>query len=175
METTPKTLTPAERVTLSNQYRILEKLYPDEAEHYAALREIVDGGYSIEYGDLFNNIYTEMPFEECEYVYDVLDMFRVLITSFNALTDKAGLTPTDVNFDGFDGNNEGKRFGFARHLQKEGKWTETLVGGLNSHSQSTIYRYRKMLEKFRRISETLNKTAVGGWDLSAEQIREIIS
>jgi uncharacterized protein YfbU (UPF0304 family) len=85
------------------------------------------------------------------------------------------LTPEDVRFKGFDGNNESKRLAFAEHLKKEGKWTETLVGGLNSHSMSTVTRYPRMLAKFNSIVKSLNKMASGGWDLTAEQIREIIS
>lgn len=175
MDETIKTLTPVERLQLANQFKILEKLYPDEAVDYAASREIVERGYSIQYNDVFGSIFTEMPYEECVYVYDVLDMFRVLINSYNALADKDGLTLKDVSFGGFDGNNESKRWAFAEHLKKEGRWAETLVGGLNSHSMSTMTRYPRMLEKFNEIAQTLNKTAPGGWDLTAEQIREIIS
>jgi uncharacterized protein YfbU (UPF0304 family) len=73
-------------------------------------------------------VYEEMDVEECKYVYDVLDLHRILIQSYEALTDKKGLTPDDVRFRGFDGNNETKRWAFAEHLQKQGKWKETLVG-----------------------------------------------
>jgi uncharacterized protein len=166
---------PVERLQLANQFKILEKLYPDDAEHYAASREIVEHGYSIEYGDVFANIFTEMCFEECEYVYDVLDMHRALICSFNALRDKDGLTLKDVSFKGFDGNSKSKCHSFVEYLQKEGKWTETLIGGLNSHSISTITRCPRMLQKFNPIWKSLNKTSVGGGYLTAEQIREIIS
>ena len=71
-------------------------------------------------------IYDEMSVEECRYVYDVLDLYRVLIRSYGELKDKEGLTPDDVKFAGFDGNNETKRWAFARHLKEEGRWTETL-------------------------------------------------
>jgi uncharacterized protein YfbU (UPF0304 family) len=175
MDTPITTLTPVERLQLANQLEILEKLYPEQAEIYAARRDIVEHGYSIEYGDVFSDIFTEMSFDECEYVYDVLDMHRVLISSFNELKDKDGLTLADVSFKGFDGNNESKRHAFAEHLQKEGKWTETLVGGLNSHSISTVTRYPRMLQKFNPIWQSINKTSVGGGDLTAKQIREIIA
>jgi uncharacterized protein YfbU (UPF0304 family) len=175
MDTLITTLTPVERLQLANQFEILEKLNPEQAEIYAARRDIVEHGYSIQYDDVFSDIFDEMPYEECKYVYDVLDMHRVLINSLNALKDKQGLTLDDVKFEGFDGNNESKRHAFAKHLKDEGKWTETLVGSLNSHSQSTISRYPKMLKKFDKIVETLDKTGPGGWDLTAEQIREIIS
>ena len=175
MDTSVTTLTPAERLQLVNQFEILEKLYPELAEDYAAKREIVERGYTIQYDDVFGGIFNEMPLAECEYVYGVLGMFRVLINSFNALKGKKRLTLDDVKFGGFDGNNESKRHAFVEHLRKEGRWTETLVGNLNSHSISTMSLYPEMLAKFDRIAEGLNKTQVGGWDLTAEQIKEVIS
>lgn len=42
-------LTKVERLILSNQYSILEKLYPEEAEHYHLQKKIVENGYSLHY------------------------------------------------------------------------------------------------------------------------------
>ena len=123
-----KTLTPVERLQLINQFRILGKLYPEYAKDYAESRDIIAHGYTIEYEEVFSEVFEEMDIEECKYVYDVLNLHRNLIQSFDALTDKKGLTLDDVRFRGFDGNNESKRWAFAEHLQKQGKWKETLVG-----------------------------------------------
>jgi uncharacterized protein YfbU (UPF0304 family) len=79
MDSPITTLTQVERLQLANQFEILEKLYPELAEMYAARRDIVQHGYSIQYSDVFTDIFTEMPYEECEYVYNVLDMHRTLI------------------------------------------------------------------------------------------------
>ena len=38
-------LTTLDRLVLSNQYRILEALYPDEAETLAIKREAIENGY----------------------------------------------------------------------------------------------------------------------------------
>ncbi len=174
MDTTVKTLTAAERLQLVNQLRILEILDPDHAVDYAEDREIIAKGYTAQYNDVFTGVYDEMPFDECTYVYDVLDCHRVLIQSFNALPDKQGLTPDDVKFQGFDGNNESKRLALAEHLKKQGKWTETLVGGLNSHSMSTMSRYPRMLANFKPISDKISSTH-GDWQLTADEIRKVIS
>ena len=82
---------------------------------------------------MFRAVYEEMSIDECMYVYDVLDMYRVLIRSYEALADKDALTFGDVKIIGFDGNNEGK-------------WAETLAGYLNSHSMRTMSLYPQMLE-----------------------------
>ena|ERR1700691_5048142 len=170
-----KTLTPVERLQLINQFRILEKLYPEHAEDYAASREIIAHGYAIQYEEAFTEVYEEMDVEEGEYVYDVLNLHRTLVQSYEALTDKKGLTLDDIRFRGFDGNNETKRWAFAEHLQKQGKWKETLTGGLNSHSEMTMHRYPRMLEKFEPIRQQILASLTGNWLLTAEQIREVIS
>ena len=54
------TLTLKERLLLANQYLILEKLYPDEAEHYAELRKVVERGYALEYIDLVEQFSEEL-------------------------------------------------------------------------------------------------------------------
>jgi len=167
-------LSVAQRGQLVNQFRILEKLDPDNATEYQEKAEILANGYTIQYGEVFSEIDEEMDIAECKYVYDVLNLFRVLIQSYEALEDKQGLTLDDVRFKGFDGNNESKRFAFARHLQKQGRWTETLTGGLNSHSISTKSLYPRMLAKYKPIEEELSNR-LGDWVLTAAQIQQIIS
>lgn len=171
----PKSLTQVERLQLINQFAILEKLDPDHAEDYAESREIIAHGYTIQYEDVFGAVSEEMDIEDCKYVYNVLDMYRVLIDSYNALTDKQNLTPDDVRFPGFDGNNEIKHLTFAKHLRQQGKWQETLTGDLNSHTISTVSRYSEMLKKFEPISKQILTSHTGNWQLTAAQIRAVIS
>jgi uncharacterized protein len=147
------TLTLVERKILANQFVLLEKLDPEQAEYYAESRDIIEHGYTIFYDEVLQSIYDEMPIAECRYVFDVLDMHMALRNSYDKLTDKGGVSEDDVRFRGFDGNNESKRYAFAEFLKKTGKWAETLVGGLNSHSMMTIQRYPKMLERYNRIVE----------------------
>jgi uncharacterized protein YfbU (UPF0304 family) len=167
-------LTPFERLSLMNQLAILKKLEPDNAEDYDNQIEILHSGYTILYGDVFQSVYEEMDDEECRYVFDVLDMFRNLINSFNGLKDKQGLTEDDVRFGGFDGNNEAKRWAFAKYLKKSGRWQETLVGGLNSHSSTTMDRYPQMLERYEPIKQKIINSHMGNWQLTAEQIKVVI-
>jgi uncharacterized protein len=167
-------LTPFERLSLMNQLAILKKLDPENDEHYENQFQILHSGYSVLYGEVFQYVYEEMPLEECEYVFDVLDMHRLLISSFEALKDTQGLTLDDVRFRGFDGNNESKRLAFAEYLQKTGRWTETLVGGLNSHSMMTMYRYPEMLKRYEPIKQAILQSHSGKWQLTAEQIKVIV-
>ncbi len=168
-------LTPPERLQLINQFRILAKLDPDHEQEYAEHREIIAHGYTLQYDEVFSEVQEEMNIDECKYVYDVLDLFRVLIRSYDALTDKKGLTADDVAFRGFDGNNEGKRYAFAKHLKEQGLWTETLTANLNSHSMITMSLYPKMLNKFEPIRQEILTSHSGNWLITAEQIKEVIS
>lgn len=173
----PDSLSEVERLQLVNQFEILEKLDPDHAKSYAEKREILERGYTILYGEVFQGIFSEeMSMDECNYVFDVLDMHRALIQSYDLLEDKAGLTPEDVAFRGFDGNNESKRYGFALHLREAGKWQESLSkGSLNSHSQITMHLYPPMLERWKKIRERQRENLGARWQLTADQIKEIIA
>lgn len=65
-----------DRLILSNQYRILEALYPDERVAYAKSRAVIEGGYSLHYSDLAKCLNEELIPQQCEEVDDVLEMFR---------------------------------------------------------------------------------------------------
>lgn len=160
-----------ERIQLRNQFKILARLYPDEADHYNKLMEIVESGYTFLYGELEEmTISSEMTVAECQYVYDVLDMFRFLKVSFRELKDKEGLKPEDVQFNGFDGNNESRMLSFAEFLKQQGKWQTPLdgTGDLNTHCPTT-HRYRAMLEKWNALSEEDKHY------MTAAQIKEVIA
>ncbi|MCY4184837.1 MAG: YfbU family protein [Rhodobacteraceae bacterium] len=61
---------------LANQYKILEKLCPDEAESYSVLREALEEGYEIEYNLNAEYISKDvMTREESLKVKDTLEMF----------------------------------------------------------------------------------------------------
>ena len=174
MEKQVTTLTPFERLSLMNQFSMLKAVDPENESHYDDQIEILRSGYTIMYGEVFKYVYEEMEEDECRYVFDVLDMHRILINSFEALKDKQGLTADDVVFEGFDGNNETKRYAFAEYLRKAGRWKETLVGDLNSHSIMTMHRYPKMLERYEPIKKQILDSHMGKWQLTAEQIKTVI-
>ena len=64
--------------------------------------------------------------------------------------------------------------GFAEYLQKSGRWKETLVGGLNSHSMMTMHRYPEMLKRYEPIKQKIIESLSGNWQLTAEQIKVVI-
>lgn len=150
-------LSKAERLILINQYRILEKLYPSEVEDLKLTREALESGYTIEYPDIED----EVPEEIAREVLDVLDMYRAITFGLRKLPDDDELRKHfSAKFRGFDGNEEGPRYGYAHYLvERRGDWPE-LKGsgdGCNSHS-NTLYRYRPMLRAWEQCASKYEPT-----------------
>ncbi len=149
-------LTRTERLLLANQYLILEKLCPEEAESYAKWREALESGYQLHYGWLAEHIYEEeMTDAECREVVDILDMHRALKRAYESLADKSGIEEWRVKFRGFDGNNECKQMGYARYFcaidgPHNPRFPEVDQGdNFNSHCPS-LGRYRAMLAEWHK-------------------------
>jgi uncharacterized protein len=158
-------LTLIERLILSNQYLILERLDPDNAKHYALLRKAVEEGYALEYGRVADGLYEEFSAEECAEVRDILELHRALHLS----AMKVGVEPDKVRFRGFDGNNETAQMAYTRYLLGDcGLWAELhrKGHGYNSHSV-TLGRYRGMVQQWKVIG--------GKHDLSKEEIERILA
>jgi uncharacterized protein len=126
-------LTTVERLTLLNQYRILEKVDPPNASVYRQACEILESGYTLEYGiELLTGIDPdEMSEDECREVRDILDLYRALKKALQNLP--AGtLTAKDAEFPGFDGNEESKQYAYTKFvIEDQHKWGESKA--LNSH------------------------------------------
>lgn len=74
-------LTKLDRIFLVNQIRILEGLYPDEAESLSVQREALEHGYEMLYAWDFEYIYDgndKMTVEESREVWDTMDMFDAI-------------------------------------------------------------------------------------------------
>lgn len=163
-------LSRTERWMLANQYRILEALYPDEADAFAEAREALESGYELHYRWLAERIYDApdtMTAEECTEVVDILDMHRALKRSYEALSDKSGIEEYAIQFHGFDGNNETKQLAYARFFCNldGGRFTELDRGDdFNSHMPS-LDTYRRMLAEWKRLDKS--------HELSRDQIVKI--
>jgi uncharacterized protein len=143
-------LTPAERWILSNQFSILERLNPDDAEHYRNVREAIECGYETDYDTYSPHIYTGADVtteEESMEVIEILAMFDALKQSYKGLSDKSGIDESRIQFHGFDGNTEGKQMAYARYFCSldGGRFTDLDRGdNFNSH-MPVLDWYRRML------------------------------
>ena len=158
---------------LANQYRILEKLYPEEADHYERAREVLERGFTLNFDDYIPHIYERTMSEDaCKEVLEMLDMFSALERSYRHLPKKPdGVSERDVTFLGFDGNHETEQLSYASFLiEKEGKWRELADHGdhLNSHAP-LLGSYHRMLEVWEEFPMEEK------YELSADNIRQIVA
>ncbi|EPD5886849.1 TPA: YfbU family protein [Vibrio cholerae] len=163
--------TPKERLNLINQYKILAKLYPEDAEHYDELREILEEGYEIFYSMVDQWVCEDMPKEEGKFVLDILDLYRFIEDYKRISKDENIIKHHRSSFRGFDGNNESEYMAFARFLIiKQGKFSEQKDylrqnDNLNSH-MPMVDIYKRMLEKWKALGKP--------YQLTAEQIQNIL-
>lgn len=159
-----------ERWMLANQYRILERLYPDEAGSLNQDRTALEDGYELHYEEAASRVNISMDGmteDECREVLDILNMYRALTFSYRDLPEKTGIEERDIEFPGFDGNNEGKQLAYAKYFcaLDEGRFTE-LGTPENSHFP-TMNRYRRMLEDW--------ESSENKYKLTREDIQRILS
>ncbi|AUX31951.1 MULTISPECIES: YfbU family protein [Sorangium] len=163
-------LTKLERLILSNQYRILEALYPKQG--YDRSREIVENGYEQDYERLAEHIDDDVvTTEESKEVRDILHFHRILKQSYDKLDDKSGIEPESIEFAGFDGNDdqESKLLGYVRYYCAPGerKYTELNKGDdYNSHTPM-LSTYRTMLKRWHEMGKPV--------PLTTEQIQKVIA
>lgn len=152
-----------ERWSLSNQYRILAKLYPDEADSYERAADALESGYELEYDRLAQHVYEdELTIEQCRFVYNVMGMYQRLKWAYEDLPagEKAEINPHLLEFPGFDGNNETEYLGYARYIVSDGRSFQNLNerGDFNSH-MPTLGPYQNMLTVWQKLErkQTLTK------------------
>lgn len=163
-------LSKKERLVLINQFLILEKLYPDEADEFERYRTALEQGYALHYDWIVESVWDDLPEEECKRVLNALDVYRAITFSYTSLQDKAGLADSDVRFVGFDGNNESHYMAYVRYFVVDlGRYEEIRKGqeypDFNSHTP--------MLETYDRMHalwESWGRPA----QMSAERIRALL-
>ena len=163
-----------ERWMVSNQLRILEELYPKEAEDLAVQREAIERGYERVY-NINSPINTDTMDEgECLEVWDTLDMFRAIDTSIRELKTDDFETHPQRKFSGYDGNNESKFMAFTSYtIERLERWTELLpenpgyFNSFNSHIPMQPI-YQNMIRTWKKIPP--NKR----FSMNLEQLTEVL-
>lgn len=188
-------LSRVERLMLSNQYRVLEALYPNERDGFANTRAAIESGFEIEYDWQTSHIRKDVvTMQECEEVIDILSMFEALRLAYSKMDDKSGLEEFNIKFAGFDGNNETKQLIYTAYLQKNDKFVDLSgLDGLNSHAP-VLAGYRRMLSEWqqsdnpyslrkedvlriasaRNISSFIEQNNISNGDDKLDELREMI-
>jgi len=164
------TLTPYQRLNLYNQYTILEQLSliqdnESEAKFYAKLAKIAFEGYSHDYYEITDIIQEELPFATASFVWDVLDMYSEIYTSYNKIENPI-ISFESIKFRGFDGNNEADLMAYCGFIVNDlGRYTEFKGGDFNSHAPR-VHKYSEMLQKWNEWGKPYN--------MSEEQINSLL-
>lgn len=162
-------LTKIERQMLWNQFKILEKEDPKEKKEYIINQKILEKGFKEDYNLVFNNLSDEVPEEISQRVMHVLNMYLNLKTSFEKLEDKQDISSKDIEFKGFDGNDEYQHVAYVNFLLIDLNRYKPLQKEHSDYSNevSTIRKYKRMLEKLEAVNEDYG-------ELSADSIKYII-
>jgi uncharacterized protein YfbU (UPF0304 family) len=146
-----------ERYSLSNQLRILEVLYPDEAKALAVQREAIERGYEMIYSWYFEHIYDGsdvMTEEESKEVWDTFEMFDAIHRSIDALQASDLASHNASKFRGYDGNSETKFMTFAEftveRLERFDYLPMARKGHWNSHMPMRDV-YARMLKEWKKV------------------------
>ena len=159
-----------DRYIISNQLKILEALYPQDADFYANHRKAIEQGYKLHYSSLVDYFYDEMTEDECREILDILSMYRAITFSAMRLDDQAALEDRDLSFPGFDGNDEALQLSYVHYFIVDLGRFDELKGeqdypSFNSHLPM-LETYQSMLEIWRSFD---NKN-----ELNADQIIQLL-
>ena len=151
-----------QRLILINQYKILEKLYPEDEEMYSQYREILEEGYTLHYNELSQMISEDIPENKLREVLDILDMYRGMYFAVSERENTPEYKNKQIFFPGFDGNEEIEQLKYTLFfIFKLDRYDELKknnnYGSYNTHS-NTLERYRKMLVKWKSITDKMKIT-----------------
>ncbi len=145
-----------ERLLIYNQARILEALFPDEANNYKAVQTIMMDGYKYLYDDMvefFTKPGEELSLEKSELLIDFLSMFRAIHHSLLNIPNQNGLDIDVLSFKGFDGNDETQYMSFVQffctEFEERGRFNELWeqTHEFNSHA-SMFDRYQALHDEW---------------------------
>lgn len=182
-----KSLTIKERLILANQYDILAKLTDDDHEkkHFENLREVFTSGYSLYYSLATEWFSEEVSENECRFVTDVLNLYRVLYFSWSRNDEmKEVIDEKDVLFNGFDLNDsqEVKYYSFYKFLVEQldryseikDLMNEGKIKDFNSHgSPPSMDSLSNMILKLKEINN--RKQTVSYEDLTIDEVKAILN
>jgi uncharacterized protein len=144
-------LTDTERLILANQYDILATLRKDD--DYARMAETLRNGHEWLYRQYFDSLSENLPKDKVEHVLRILGIYSDMQASFRDLTDKTGIKKTDLNFPGFDGNNESDLLSFAGGLRKHDNFADTIGPVAKNSHMPTTATYERMIEQWQALGK----------------------
>ena len=164
-------LSQVERWVLWNQLRILEKLYPDEADSFAVQKKAVECGYVLDYNSPIK--VAPMTKGQCEEVQDTLNMFQAIDDSIRELGTNEFEEHSLRKFCGYDGNDKTE----IRFMA----YTHYLVGcmnrwrGLALENHGNINSHLPMGDTYRRMLLTWKGFGSQRFTMNLDQIEQVLN
>jgi uncharacterized protein YfbU (UPF0304 family) len=160
------------RMVLTNQYRMLALLDDERnTDFWERAADVAEDGWPVEslpgFISLTEAAANPLTREDQEFVIDVFQIYQLLQDAA-----EKGMTAADgrgVDFPGFDGNDETKLMGYARHLVENEErfgFVRPIGPGCNSH-WPTVETYARMIAAWDRQGRPLR--------LSRRQFDEILA
>ncbi len=156
-------MTNAQRLILSNQYKMMTMLDPDNAERYRRLQTVIERGFGLQMRELDSD-FGELPEETCRTVINIMEMHHAMQVSWTNLKDTQGLDRRRIDFLGFDAATESRYLSYVRFMvNTEGRYADFDAGTHGFNSQT------KMWDKYQRMLASL---AIMPASVSSERCRD---
>lgn len=139
-------MTHAQCLILSNQYKMLILLDPDNAKRYRRYQTIIEAGFGLQIKELEQD-FAELSEENCQTIIDIMEMYHALQVSWENLSSKADITDKRVIFLGFDAVTEAHYLNYVRFLvNSEGRYCHFVRGSDDFNAQTPMWdKYLRML------------------------------
>ena len=106
-------MTHAQRLILTNQYKIMAMLEPENAERFRRYQTIIERGYALQMREL-DKEFGELSEATCRTVIDIMEMHHALHVSWSNLKEKSQTDERRLAFLGFDAATEARLLGYVR-------------------------------------------------------------
>ncbi|GAB6261693.1 YfbU family protein [Photobacterium sp. CCB-ST2H9] len=163
-------MTNAQRLILSNQYRLMAQLDSDNAAKYARLQTIVERGYGLQLRELDKD-FGAIPEAECKEIIEVMEMHHAMQESCKQLSaeNQQQIDCRRLTFLGFDAISEPQQMHYVRFLAEVEKLYPHFLPSehhFNSHVPMQS-KYRRMLTVWQKCPRQ--------YHLSATEIQQILN
>jgi uncharacterized protein YfbU (UPF0304 family) len=158
-------MTNAQRLILSNQYKMMTMLDPDNAERYRRLQTIIEKGFGLQMRELDRD-FTDLSEETCRSIINIMEMYHALqVSNVNLrdhLKEKADIDERRLSFLGFDAATEARYLSYVRFLvNTEGRYTHFDSGTHGFNSQTPMWdKYLRMLEVWQACPRQYHLCAI---------------
>lgn len=158
----------AQRLILSNQYKMMTMLDPDNAERYHRLQTVIERGFGLQMREL-DREFGELSETTCRTIIDIMEMYHALQVSYGNMNDPQAIDGRRVQFLGFDAATEARYLSYVRFMvNTEGRYTHFDCGTHGFNSQTPMWdKYVRMLGIWRACPRQ--------YHLSAVEINQVIN